>query len=198
MLGRQIGMVIGPAFNFLLLNMDYELGPFHLDKLSGPGLLMTIAWILLQIMVLFFYTNLHDFTRELHTVNERTPLLINSEEITQVNEIEQIQGSENTETSKANDDEIVQESRSLVENRNKTAQENSTKITNSINTSKTYNSINLVDNSETDPFFIRVYNEYIRDEVIVIYFSTFVVFFMQTALEVFYIIIYSCFFFAFI
>ena len=30
-------MVIGPAFNFILLNLDFDIGPFHLDKLSAPG-----------------------------------------------------------------------------------------------------------------------------------------------------------------
>ena len=37
MAGRQIGMIIGPAFNFLLLNINFDIGPFHLDKLSAPG-----------------------------------------------------------------------------------------------------------------------------------------------------------------
>jgi hypothetical protein len=185
MLGRQIGMVIGPAFNFLLLNMNYKMGPFYLDKLSGPGLLMTIAWTLLQIFVLFFYKNLHEFTQEQHTINERTPLLVNSDEITQVNEVEQTEESDNRQTTTASHDQIIEERSALAESQNNSTQENSVKITNSINKSKTYNSINLVDNSETGPFIMRIYNEYIRDEVIVIYFSTFVVFFMQTALEVF-------------
>ena len=30
-------MIIGPAMNFLLLNLNVKLGPFVLDKLTGPG-----------------------------------------------------------------------------------------------------------------------------------------------------------------
>ncbi|CAF0984287.1 unnamed protein product [Brachionus calyciflorus] len=127
MVGRQIGMIIGPAFNFLLLNLNFKIGPFVLDKLSAPGLFMTLAWTILQIFVILFYTNLSEFN-QVEQTDERTRLL-NS------------------------------------------------------NGGSSYNSIRIVDNSETDHFIIRLYNEYIREEIVAIYCSTFTVFFMQTVLE---------------
>jgi len=30
-------MIIGPAFNFMFVNLDYKIGPFPLDKLTAPG-----------------------------------------------------------------------------------------------------------------------------------------------------------------
>ena len=45
------------------------------------------------------------------------------------------------------------------------------------------NSVNLVDNSESGSFLSRMYNLYIREEVVVVYTASFIVFFMQTTLE---------------
>ena len=42
MIGRQIGLIIGPAFNLIALNWSYEIGPFLLDNLSAPGVIIII------------------------------------------------------------------------------------------------------------------------------------------------------------
>lgn len=55
---RQIGLLIGPAFNFLFLSLDYDIGPFHLDKYSAPGLFMSCVWIVLEFFFIFMYFNL--------------------------------------------------------------------------------------------------------------------------------------------
>ena len=52
MVGRQIGMIIGPAFNFLLLNLNYDIGPFHLDKLSAPGVKLKCIFFLVKLNLL--------------------------------------------------------------------------------------------------------------------------------------------------
>lgn len=44
-------------------------------------------------------------------------------------------------------------------------------------------SIRIVDNSETGHILVRLYNDYIRDEVIAVFFTAFTVIFMQTSLE---------------
>lgn len=92
---------------------------------------MTAAWTLLQIVVIFFYTNLSSF-KHLDENNDENAALLASDIGTQ-----------------------------------------------------SYDTIRVVDNSETGPFILRFYNEYVRDEVVAVYCSTFTVFFMQTVLEVF-------------
>lgn len=37
MVGRQIGLIMGPAFNLITVSFDYKIGPFKLDSLSAPG-----------------------------------------------------------------------------------------------------------------------------------------------------------------
>ena len=34
---RQIGLLLGPALNFPLNSLDFYIGPFHVNKFSGPG-----------------------------------------------------------------------------------------------------------------------------------------------------------------
>ena len=103
-------------------------------------LLMAGAWSLLQILVLFFYKNLHEFNKDpaiiqdRQDISERTNLINNS-----------IQSNANTYQS----------------------------------------SVHIVDNSETGPFLLRLYNNYIRDEVVAVFFTAFSVIFMQTSLETF-------------
>ena len=73
-------MIIGPAFNFLFLNINVKLGPFLFDNLSAPGLLMTGAWILLQLFIILFYKNLHEFKEQpsSHNSDETTSLIVNN------------------------------------------------------------------------------------------------------------------------
>lgn len=104
---------------------------------------MAVLWAILQILVVFFYKNLHEFNQT-NEVNENTGLLVNQ--------------------SVSNLSESGHDKHNL--------------------SSSLYESIRIVDNSETGPLIIRLYNEYIRDEVVAVYSSTFTVFFMQTTLEV--------------
>lgn len=55
MASRAIGLLMGPAFNVLVVNMDFTVAGFHVDKLNGPGLLMVIVWFLCQLVLLFFF-----------------------------------------------------------------------------------------------------------------------------------------------
>ena len=34
---RQLGLIVGPAFNFLLGKMNFNLGSVHINNLSGAG-----------------------------------------------------------------------------------------------------------------------------------------------------------------
>jgi len=40
--GRQIGLVIGPAFNLFLKDTNFNIFSFHVDKFTSPGVRKTI------------------------------------------------------------------------------------------------------------------------------------------------------------
>jgi MFS family permease len=54
---RGIGLIVGPAFNFLLIKIDVHIGSFHLTNLNSPGLLMLIIWVLAQGVVYFLFVD---------------------------------------------------------------------------------------------------------------------------------------------
>lgn len=55
---RQVGLLIGPAFNIFLRLCDFQLGPFVVNKYTAPGLFMCALWLLMQLVVLFLYWDL--------------------------------------------------------------------------------------------------------------------------------------------
>ncbi|KAF8774670.1 uncharacterized protein LOC129984580 [Argiope bruennichi] len=55
---RQLGLIIGPAFNIFLSEIDFHIFSLPVDKYTSPGLLMAMLWLLLEVMVLFAYYNL--------------------------------------------------------------------------------------------------------------------------------------------
>eukprot|EP00911_Craspedida_sp_UC1_P001437 UC1_evm1s1083 len=42
MASRAIGLLLGPAFNLIVEDLDFTVMGFHVDKLNGPGLLMMV------------------------------------------------------------------------------------------------------------------------------------------------------------
>ncbi|KAG8186278.1 hypothetical protein JTE90_004622 [Oedothorax gibbosus] len=55
---RQLGLIIGPGFDIFLSQVDFTMFSLPVDKYTAPGLFMTVVWLFLEIMVLFFYYNL--------------------------------------------------------------------------------------------------------------------------------------------
>ncbi|CAH2248490.1 major facilitator superfamily domain-containing 8-like [Pelobates cultripes] len=55
---RQVGLLIGPAFNVFLRYCNFNIGPFHVNKFSAPGIFMCALWTLMQLMVLFMFYDL--------------------------------------------------------------------------------------------------------------------------------------------
>lgn len=144
MMGRQFGLILGPSINFIFLKFKFKLGPFEINNLNTPGLIMALLWLILELFVLFFYTNLNDFQMSL--TNERTNLLTNEADMhTSYESFSNKQQQQHT-----NDEEDP------IEENN---------------------------NSENDSLMKKLYNEYIRDEVVAVFCINFTVFFMQTALE---------------
>ncbi|XP_071998465.1 uncharacterized protein [Engystomops pustulosus] len=66
--------IAGPAFNVFLRYCTFQIGPFHVDKFSAPGLFMCILWILMQFVVIFMFRDLPLNPLE-SPHNEREPLL---------------------------------------------------------------------------------------------------------------------------
>jgi len=54
----QVGLLIGPACNLALSQLDMDTILGHLDKLNSPGLLLAVCWGLFSVMVLMFYRDL--------------------------------------------------------------------------------------------------------------------------------------------
>uniref|UniRef100_A0A673AFA7 Si:ch211-38m6.6 n=1 Tax=Sphaeramia orbicularis TaxID=375764 RepID=A0A673AFA7_9TELE len=52
---RQVGLLVGPAFNLFLRLCDFRLGPFVVNKYTSPGIFMCLLWVLLQFVVLVMY-----------------------------------------------------------------------------------------------------------------------------------------------
>uniref|UniRef100_H3AUY4 Major facilitator superfamily (MFS) profile domain-containing protein n=1 Tax=Latimeria chalumnae TaxID=7897 RepID=H3AUY4_LATCH len=55
---RQAGLLIGPAFNLFLRLCNFRLGPFEANKYTSPGLFMCVLWLVLQVIILFLYSDL--------------------------------------------------------------------------------------------------------------------------------------------
>ena len=149
---------------------------------------MCAAWVVLQITVLFFYKNLNDFD-----VNITPVLNINQS----VSEAMPISRTENANTSYGSTTSNTHESNEVNHDRlNEIAvvgvdEETSRHIighkeTDTLITRSPSVKLKIVDNSESGPFLVRIYNEYIKEEVVAVLSSTFCVFLMQTALEVFF------------
>ncbi|KAK3599587.1 hypothetical protein CHS0354_035826 [Potamilus streckersoni] len=56
---RQTGLLIGPGLNLFLRVLDFDLGPFKVNKLNSPGIFMSLMWTLQFVIVLTLYTDLH-------------------------------------------------------------------------------------------------------------------------------------------
>ena len=162
---------------------------------------MASCWFVLQVLIVLFYKNLHEFlpvdpapvnsgpilsiNRDENEIeNESRPLLSNDRRQQQQ---QQNNNSNGPTTSRSgyttigdDEEEANNEHESLVVNHSQGSKQNST----SLSPRTRYNRIRIVDNSEAGPLVVRLYNEYIREEVVCVLTTTFTVFFMQTALEV--------------
>ncbi|XP_013397289.1 major facilitator superfamily domain-containing protein 8 [Lingula anatina] len=58
MIARQVGLVVGPGLNLFLRKSNFTIGPYVVDAYTAPGLFMAVLWTVMQIVVLLFYHNL--------------------------------------------------------------------------------------------------------------------------------------------
>lgn len=63
-LGRVLGLTFGPAFNFFLVRVNFQIGNWSIDSGTSPGLFMAILWILSQIITMVYISNLSSLVEE--------------------------------------------------------------------------------------------------------------------------------------
>lgn len=54
----QLGLLLGPAFNLVLSQLEFDTVLGRLDKLNSPGLLLAIAWTIFSMLVIVLYSDL--------------------------------------------------------------------------------------------------------------------------------------------
>jgi hypothetical protein len=137
---------------------------------------MATTWLLLEISIVFFYKNLYEFKTQRRSVVdeiERTPISI-------------IDSNQNYNAICSNSTLTNQE---LIRINNDTSSTDFNQIeTNNDDREMLLNLLthttNSSSNSQNGPFMIRLYNEYIRDDMVAMLTTSFTVFFMLTCLEV--------------
>jgi hypothetical protein len=152
---------------------------------------MCLAWLLLQISIVFFYKNLNEFKTD-----EASPISSNLNNDSSINNrIENTNrnyGAINVVEDDTNENNLNGSSSNFETNDETNAASNNEEeaIKNEYNEKdklieNSNVSLRIVDNSESGPLLMRLYNEYVKEEVIAVFCSTFCVFLMQTALETF-------------
>jgi len=67
---RQMGILIGPAFQLLLSNINFKIGDWlEITPLNVPGLFMAVLWFFYGIATCFMFFNL---ATEMNNMNEET------------------------------------------------------------------------------------------------------------------------------
>lgn len=157
---RQAGLLIGPAFNIFLRYCTFQLGPFHVDKFSAPGIFMCVLWTLIQFMVIFmFYDGAQNSTQSLN--QEHEPLLKESDIPSQ------LYGSVNSKEPSSNQEDFPAYADA------------------SMSSGPTSNDHLHVKNHELDQRFhnVKPVIGLLREDIVVLLTAQFVTFFNQTALE---------------
>ena len=55
-----LGLLIGPCFTLIIRLMNFYIGSIHVNNLNGPGFLMAVIWLILQIVSWFcFFDRTH-------------------------------------------------------------------------------------------------------------------------------------------
>ncbi|XP_054646697.1 major facilitator superfamily domain-containing protein 8 isoform X2 [Dunckerocampus dactyliophorus] len=177
MVCRQVGLLIGPAFNIFLRLCDFRLGPFVVNTYTAPGLFMCLLWILLQLAVVFMYWDLPPLERGKDT--PKAPHSVSENE----QETEEDEGKDNEEGKPLmHSQELVGSYTSVVasdSHRNRAAPISDPTL-NHISPSP-----GPAESQESPSPFknFSLSREFLREEVVVLLAAQFITLFNQTALE---------------
>ncbi|XP_061681739.1 uncharacterized protein mfsd8l1 [Syngnathoides biaculeatus] len=176
MVCRQVGLVIGPAFNIFLRLFDFRLGPFVVNAYTAPGLFMCFLWILLQFAVFFMYWDLPPLDRGQDTFKKCSELG-NEKKIAEEEDEE--------------DDEVhpLMRPQELVGSYGSVVGADLHKNHSTATSNATLNEITpfpepSVSHESSSPFtYLSLSREFLREEVLVLLTAQFITLFNQTALE---------------
>ncbi|KAM5164554.1 major facilitator superfamily domain-containing protein 8-like [Mantella aurantiaca] len=158
---RQAGLLIGPAFNIFLRYCTFQLGPFHVDKFSAPGIFMCVLWTLIQFIVIFMFYDVSLNATQSHN-QEHEPLLNESDKPSQ------LYGATNSEDPSSSQEDFSAMANSAI-----------------IPSCPKENDHLYQENSEQDKSVhtAKPVIGLLREEIVVLLTAQFVTFFNQTALE---------------
>jgi hypothetical protein len=57
-IAQQLGLLLGPACNLFLREVDFHIGSIHVNKLNAPGLFLAFVYILFEIVAALMYYDL--------------------------------------------------------------------------------------------------------------------------------------------
>uniref|UniRef100_A0A8C5N3M3 Major facilitator superfamily (MFS) profile domain-containing protein n=1 Tax=Leptobrachium leishanense TaxID=445787 RepID=A0A8C5N3M3_9ANUR len=170
---RQAGLLIGPAFNVFLRYCNFNLGPFHVDKFSAPGIFMCALWTLIQLMVLFMFYDLPMKPPE--AVAEETDPLLKQTENLSPGFSPSSYGSINTSNMPPIDHNEPTEFTSNPPS--------TTTVLNSHSASPLISTTPEHGEQDGNANNIQNFEGFLREEIVVLLGAQFVTFFNQTALE---------------
>ncbi|KAM9797500.1 uncharacterized protein mfsd8l1 [Syngnathus typhle] len=183
MICRQVGLLIGPAFNIFLRLCDFRLGPFVVNTFTAPGLFMCFLWILLQLAVIFMYWDVPPLQSGKETIKSKCSDTVNKQRTEE--EREEAEGEEEK------DEEVqpLMQSQELGGSYGSVpatdVHRNHTTETSDV----TFNQISSspepsVSHESSSPFKnFSLSREFLREEVVVLLAAQFITLFNQTALE---------------
>ncbi|XP_022090432.1 uncharacterized protein LOC110979169 isoform X2 [Acanthaster planci] len=66
---RQVGLLLGPALNLPLNICDFYIGPLHVNNFTGPGFVMCILFVLLEVVTLFCFYDIPPLSEQNQSEN---------------------------------------------------------------------------------------------------------------------------------
>ncbi|XP_051930530.1 uncharacterized protein mfsd8l1 isoform X1 [Hippocampus zosterae] len=186
MVCRQVGLLIGPAFNIVLRLCDFHLGPFVVDTFTAPGLFMCLLWILIQFAVVFMYWDLPPLQRGKETLKTKCNDMVNEQTTG-----EEAEDEEDEDEDKIEDEEVkpLMQSQELAGSYGSAAATESHRNVTTATPDATLNQTSPspeppVSHKSSNPFKnFSLSREFLREEVIVLLSAQFITLFNQTALE---------------
>ncbi|KAL3862004.1 hypothetical protein ACJMK2_008010 [Sinanodonta woodiana] len=104
---RQTGLLIGPGLNLFLRVLDFDIGPFNVNKLNSPGIFMALMWLLQFVIVLTLYTDLHKLESH-HTDSDRIDSLhVQNSGTSDEEKYDQINNSSLLNVNDEDDEEVI-------------------------------------------------------------------------------------------
>ena len=71
-----MGLLLGPACNLFLRDLDFHIGTIHVTKLNAPGFFLAVIYALFEILAYFAYYDLKVAKdQEINGQSDTTPIL---------------------------------------------------------------------------------------------------------------------------